>query len=223
MQSPFLTHVIILLVLALMTQSPWREERTPALTYRNKNKKTAALLEGCSCYNDFMDRNYLIDLAHVIMQDAADEWHVKEHIDGLEEELKSVDEKEMPELHQQLKQQLEESKADWVDGAKCRRFATDILAVKSPNSDFHKRCTLKHRATAYVQATEVYLADPDDLTYKLVRWHGERFYKALSEFMGVREITNCGRCLSDQLNMEETKKWADEHGYGFTVGEKETA
>lgn len=168
-----------------------------------------------------MDRNYLIDLAHVIMQDAADEWHDKEALDGLEQEISGVDPQEMPELYEKLQAQIDDIKADWVDGAKCRRYAMDLLAVESPNYDYHKRCTVKHRATAYVQATEVYLANPNEAAYKLVLWQGQRFWKALAQLMGVQNIPNCGRCLSDQLNIKQSKKWADDHGYNLSVGSAE--
>ena len=151
------------------------------------------------------DRNYLIDLAHLIMQDAADEWHDKEAIDGLEQELASISKEEMPELYSKLEEQLEEAKKDWVDGARCRRRAMNLLASKSPNYDYHKRCTVKHRATAYVQATEVYLADPNEEAYEIVLWQGKRFWKALAQFMGIENIPNCGRCLSDQLNVGQVQ------------------
>lgn len=164
------------------------------------------------------DRNYLIDLAHVIMQDAADEWHDKEALDGLEQELSGVDEREMPELHAKLTAQIADMKKDWVEGAKTRRFAMDILMLEAPNYDYHKRCTVKHRATAYVQATEVYLANPTELSYKLVQMQGARFWKAFAQLMGVEDIPNCGRCLSDHLNLEQAKQQAEESGMTISVG-----
>ena len=169
------------------------------------------------------DRNYLIDLAHVIMQDAADEWHDKEALDGLEQEISEVDKEQMPALYAELRRQIEDAKEDWVEGAKCRRFAMDILATESPNYDYHKRCTVKHRATAYVQATEVFLANPNDLSYQLVVKQGKRFWKALAQLMGVEDIPNCGRCLSDQLNLEQAKHTAEEAGYELATLEQPQA
>lgn len=147
-----------------------------------------------------MDRNYLVDLALSIAQDCADEWHIKEALSGLETKIKDVDKKELPELYKKLEKEVKETKEDYLDSVKLRRYKMDVLGEKSPKYDYHKRCTLKHRATSYVLATETYLADPDEKTYKLLVWSEERFYQALSQFMGMLEITNCGRCLSDQLN-----------------------
>ena len=155
------------------------------------------------------------------MQDAADEWHDKEALDGLEQEISTVNPEEMPELYKKLQDEIADIKADWVDGARCRRYAMDLLALESPEYDYHKRCTVKHRATAYVQATEVYLANPTETAYKLVLWQGKRFWKALAQLMGVKDIPNCGRCLSDQLNIEHSKKWAEEHNLSFSVGNDE--
>lgn len=147
-----------------------------------------------------MDRNYLIDLAHSIMQDAADEWHIKEELSGLETEKAAIDREEMPDLYEKLEQDIERAKQDYIDSAVLRRAKTDYLGAKSPAYNFHKRCQLKHRATSFVQMSETYLADPNDTTYRLMVWSEERFWKALMGLMGVDNIPNCGRCLSDELN-----------------------
>ncbi len=147
-----------------------------------------------------MDRHYLIDLALSIAQDAADEWHVKEELSGKETELKNIDKKEMPALYAKVKAEIEEIKQDYVDGAILRRAKTDILGAESPAYDYHKRCKFKHRATAYVQASEAYLAHPTPDLYNILVKSEERFYFALSQLMGVKAIENCGRCLSDELN-----------------------
>ena len=164
-----------------------------------------------------MDRNYLLDLALSIAQDCADEWHSRDYIQGLESELESVDEKEMPALHEKLKKQIEEEKEEWLDGVKLRRRKMDVLGIQSPNYDYHKRCTLKHRATAYVEAVETYQASPQDINYVVLVKSEKRFFRALSKFMGM-EITDCGRCLSDQLNVEQSKEWAKKNGYQLNVG-----
>ena len=170
-----------------------------------------------------MDRNYLIDLALSIAQDAADEWHTKEYLSGLETELSEIDAQEMPELHQKILAEIAAAKEDYVEGAKLRRYKTDILGAKSPNYDYHKRCTFKHRATSYVLATEVYLADPDEMNYNAMKVSEERFYMALSQLMGVKEITNCGRCLSDHLNKEQAAAEMSQRGYTMVVGEQENS
>lgn len=157
-----------------------------------------------------MDRDYLIDLALSIAQDCADEWHNKESISGLEQERDGVDEKEMPELYKKLTDQIQTETEEWLDGVRLRRYKMDVLGIKSPEYNYHKRCTLKHRATAFVQAVETYQSDPDDLTHKLMVWSEKRFWKALCQFMGVEEITDCGRCLSDQLvSIHSKEKLAD--------------
>lgn len=147
------------------------------------------------------DRHYLIDLIHSIMQDAADEWHCKEEIAGLQTEIDSIAEENMPELLADYRARLREALDDYVEGARLRRAKLDYVAAHSPRYDYHQRCKLKHRATALVQATEVYLADPNDTTYDLM-WRSEkRFWRTVSQLMGF-EITNCGRCLSDQMDRE---------------------
>ena len=149
-----------------------------------------------------MDRHFLVDMIHSIMQDAADEWHCKEDISGIQTMLDDMDEKEFPELYAKTKAELDEALADYVEGAVLRREKLDYVASKSPAYDFHKRCKLKHRATAFVQATEVYLADPNDITYDLM-WRSEkRFWRVVSQLMGM-EIVNCGRGLSDEIRKEE--------------------
>lgn len=153
-----------------------------------------------------MDRDYLIDLALSIAQDCADEWHSKEAISGLETERREVDKETMPELYQKLTDDIDAEIEEWLDGVKLRRYKMDVLGLKSPAYDFHKRCALKHRATSFVQAVETYQSDPDDLTYKSMVWSEKRFWKALCRFMGVEEITDCGRCLSDQLNITHSKE-----------------
>ena len=148
-----------------------------------------------------MDRNYLVDLALSIMQDAADEWHIKEALSGAELELSNIDPEEMPELFTSKKADLEDLKKSYYECAVLRRAKTDLLGEMSPKYDFHWRCRLKHCATAFVQMTEVYLADPTDTTYDLMVRSEERYWEALKKFMGVQEIPNCGRCLSDALNL----------------------
>lgn len=143
-------------------------------------------------------------MIHSIMQDAADEWHCKEDISGLQTEIDSIDPKELPELYASKKDELAEALADYVEGAVLRREKLDYVASKSPAYDYHKRCKLKHRATSFVQATEVYLADPNDTTYDLM-WRSEkRFWRVVSQLMGM-EIVNCGRCLSDEIANKETE------------------
>lgn len=153
-----------------------------------------------------MDRDYLIDLALSIAQDCADEWHGKETISGLEQEQSNVDKDEMPELYEKLSRDIAEETEEWLDGVRLRRYKMDVLGIKSPEYNYHKRCTLKHRATAFVQAVETYQADPDEMTHKLMEWSEKRFWKALCRFMGVEEITGCGRCLSDQLALVHSKE-----------------
>lgn len=160
-----------------------------------------------------MDRDYLIDLALSIAQDCADEWHGKETISGLETEKDSVDKNEMPALYKKLTEQIDEETEEWLDGVKLRRFKMDILGVKSPAYDYHKRCSLKHRATSFVQAVETYQSDPDEMTKTAMNWSEKRFWKALCKFMGVDEITDCGRCLSDQLSLVHAKEKAEKAGY----------
>lgn len=150
-----------------------------------------------------MDRNYLIDLALSIAQDAADEWHIKEELSGLETELEAIDPNEMPELYAKKVAEIEACKADYVETAELRRAKTDYLGIKSPAYDYHQRCKLKHRATAFVTMTETYLATPDEATYGLMKKSEQRFWDALKKFMGVKDIPNCGRCLSDELNRIE--------------------
>lgn len=168
-----------------------------------------------------MDRDYLIDLAISIIQDCADEWHMKESISGLETERDAVNKDEMPALYQKLTEEIEEEKEDWLDGVKLRRYKMDVLGTKSPEYNYHKRCTLKHRATAFVTAVETYQADPDDMTYKLMVWSEKRFWKALCAFMGVDEITDCGRCLSDQLTFIHSKTKLAEKGITLEKLEQE--
>lgn len=159
-----------------------------------------------------MDRDYLVDLALSIAQDCAEEWHGKEIISGMEKELETIDKKEMPALHERLSQEIDDQYLDWLDGVDLRRFKMDVLGIKSPAYDYHRRCKLKHRATAFVQAVETYQSDPDELTLKAMQWSEKRYWKALCEFMGVKEITDCGRCLSDQLNNLHTKESFAEKG-----------
>ena len=147
-----------------------------------------------------MDRNYLIDLAISIIQDATDEWHIKEELSGLENELENIDKNELPDLYADRLKKIDDCKIDYLEGAELRRAKTDYLALKSPNYNYHRRCMLKHRGVAYVTMTETYLADPNDVSYNLMLKAEKRFYKALKEFMGVDTIPNCGRCLSDELN-----------------------
>lgn len=151
-----------------------------------------------------MDRNYLIDLVLSIAQDAADEWHTKEELASLNKELDSISPEEMPELYAQMVEKIQTVRQDYVDGAKLRREKTDILGRLSPNYDYHKRCQLKHRATAYVLATEAFLANPDDEgLFDVMVKSEKRFWTTVSQFMGVKEIENCGRCLSDQLSRKQ--------------------
>lgn len=147
-----------------------------------------------------MDRNYLIDLALSIAQDAADEWHTKEDLSGLETERQSINKDEMPDLYQKLSDDIAACKQEYVEGAVLRRAKTDLLGSESPAYDYHKRCHLKHRAASFVLMSETYLANPTELAYKLMVQSEERFWKTLKEFMGVADIPNCGRCLSDELN-----------------------
>lgn len=147
-----------------------------------------------------MDRNYLIDLALSIANDGADEYHTKEELSGKETELESMDPEEMQAIIAQTKAEIEELKKDFVDGAVLRRAKTDYLASKSPAYDYHQRCHLKHRGTAWIQAVETYLADPNDTTYSLMVQSEKRYFGTLAKFMGVNDIPNCGRCLSDELN-----------------------
>lgn len=147
-----------------------------------------------------MDRNFLIDLVFSIAQDAADEWHLKEAISGLETELEAIDKNEMNELYLKKTSELELLKKEYYDGAVLRREKTDLLASLSPAYDYHQRCMLKHRATAFVLMSEVYLANPTDEAYELLKKSEERFWSAVKKFMGVDDIPNCGRCLSDELN-----------------------
>lgn len=165
-----------------------------------------------------MDRDYLIDLAISIAQDCADEWHSKENIAGMETELSSVDKETMPALHEKLTDDIAEATEEWLDGVKLRRFKMDVLGIKSPAYDYHKRCALKHRATSFVTAVETYQADPDELTKKAMEWSEKRFWKALCKFMGVKELTDCGRCLSDQLSLIHAKENAKKNGYELEYG-----
>lgn len=153
------------------------------------------------------------------MQDCADEWHDKETFDSVKNELKEIDIEEMPELHAKKMEELEEARESWLDGVKLRRTKMDVLAINSPNYDYHARCKVKHRATSYVTAVETYQANPNEMTEKIMDWSGARFWKALCQFMGVDEITDCGRCLSDQLNLAHSYEWAEENGYHMSVGE----
>ena len=152
-----------------------------------------------TCYNTSMDRHYLIDMIHSIMQDAADEWHCKEELAGLQTELDSIEEEGLTELAKEYKEKIADVKEDYVEGAKLRRAKLNYVASQCPHYDYHKRCELKHRATGFVQASEVYLADPNDTTYDLM-WRSEkRFWRVVSQLMGT-EIVNCGRCLSEQIS-----------------------
>lgn len=146
-----------------------------------------------------MDRNYLIDLALSIAQDAADEWHDKEAVSGLETKLKNISD-DCQELIANTKAELEIAKKDYEDGAILRRAKTDALAELVPHYDYHKRCTLKHRGAAFVQMSEAYLANPTDKFYDLLVRSEERYWKAFADFAGIDAIENCGRCLSDELN-----------------------
>lgn len=150
-----------------------------------------------------MDRHYLIDLVFSIAQDCADEWHDKEILSSLEQERNTIDPEELPGYYQELTKQIKEAKKDYVDGVRLRRFKMDILAEKSPAYDYTARCRLKHRATSFVQATEVYLADPCDDTYHAMVASERRFWRAVGQFMGVEKVVPCGRCLSDQLKKIE--------------------
>lgn len=162
-----------------------------------------------------MDRHYLVDMIHSIMQDAADEWHCKEDISGIQSELDNISQQEMPELYAKKKDELATALADYVEGAVLRREKLDYVAAKSPAYDYHKRCKLKHRATSFVQATEVYLADPNDLTYDLMVRSEKRFWRVVSQLMGM-ELVNCGRCLSDEIHNKESQL-----DFGKIKGEKE--
>lgn len=166
-----------------------------------------------------MDRDYLIDLAISIAQDCADEWHSKETVESLRKQLSEISQEEMPELYEKISADLAEETEDWLDGVRLRRYKMDVLGIKSPNYDYHRRCKLKHRATAFVTAVETYQADPDELTLKAMIWSEKRFWKALCQFMGVTELTDCGRCLSDQLNIVHAKKRAEKNGYKLLLGE----
>ena len=176
----------------------------------------------CLWYNHNMDRDYLIDLAISIAQDCAGEWHDYETVKSIEKELKEVDAETMPELHKKLSAQLQEETEDWLDGVRLRRYKMDVLGIKSPAYDYHKRCTLKHRATSFVTAVETYQADPDDLTRRVMEWSEQRFWKALCRFMGVEEITDCGRCLSDQLNIIHSREKMAEKGYHLETLEQDS-
>lgn len=117
---------------------------------------------------------------------------------GLQTELDSIIAEDLTELAKEYQEKIEVVKQDYIEGAILRREKLDYVASKCPHYDYHKRCQLKHRATAFVQATEVYLADPNDITYDLM-WRSEkRFWKVVSQLMGTT-IANCGRCLSDQI------------------------
>lgn len=159
-----------------------------------------------------MDRNNLIDLALSIAQDCAEEWHGKEYISSLKTERNEVNRKEMPALYDKLTSEIKTETADWLDGVHLRRLKMDILGAKSPAYDYHKRCILKHRATSFVTAVENYQSDPDTMNEKVMDWSEKRFWKALCQFMGVEEITDCGRCLSDQLNLSLGKEEATKNG-----------
>lgn len=148
-----------------------------------------------------MDRNYLIDLLLSIAQDAADEWHLKEAMSGKLTELGELDPIEMSDLYNKVVDEYEELKKQYVDGAVLRRKKMDVLASKAPAYDYHFRCILKHRATAFVLATEAFLADPEDeMLERIMIDSEERFWWAVKKFLGVEDIPNCGRCLSDELN-----------------------
>ena len=140
------------------------------------------------------------------MQDAADEWHIKEEMSGIETNLSNIDKEELPDLYAKLIADLEACKRDYIECAILRREKTDYLGSKSPSYDYHQRCKLKHRATSFVQMTETYLADPNDTTYGLMVRTEARFWEALKKFMGIKEIPNCGRCLSDELNRASALK-----------------
>ena len=148
-----------------------------------------------------MDRNYLIDLLLSIAQDAADEWHLKEAMSGKLTELGELDPIEMSDLYTKVVDEYEELKKQYIDGAVLRRKKMDVLASKAPAYDYHYRCILKHRATAFVLATEAFLADPEDeMLERIMIDSEERFWWAVKKFLGVEDIPNCGRCLSDELN-----------------------
>lgn len=168
-----------------------------------------------------MDRDYLIDFALSIAQDCADEWHSKETISGLKKELSEIDAEKMPELHQKITNDIKEETEDWLDGVQLRRYKMDVLGIKSPEYNYHKRCALKHRATSFVQAVETYQSDPDELTHKAMVWSEKRFWKALCQFMGAEEITDCGRCLSDQLSFMHSKEKLAERGISLEKLEQE--
>lgn len=164
-----------------------------------------------------MDRDYLIDLAISIAQDCADEWHTKEHISSLKTERKDVNKDEMPALYDKLTNDIKTENEEWLDGVRLRRFKMDVLGSKSPAYDYHKRCTLKHRATSFVTAVENYQSDPDEMNEKVMDWSEARFWKAVCQFMGVDEITDCGRCLSDQLSFIHMKESAEKSGLKVEV------
>lgn len=136
-----------------------------------------------------------------IAQDAADEWHIKEALSGLETELESMDDS-MEALKDDTIGKISELKAEYEEVAILRRRKTDFLAANSPAYDYHQRCRLKHRATSFVLATEVFLADPAPDTYDIMKQSEDLFWKTVKRFMGVDDIPNCGRCLSDELNRE---------------------
>lgn len=146
-----------------------------------------------------MDRNYLIDLALSIAQDAADEWHDKEALSGLETKLKNIPD-DCSELLALTQSQLEETKKSYHEGAVLRRAKTDALAKLVPSYDYHKRCTLKHRGAAFVMMSEAYLANPTDEFYDLLMQSEKRYWQAFADFAGIDAVENCGRCLSDELN-----------------------
>lgn len=138
------------------------------------------------------------------MQDAADEWHCKEEVSGLQTEIDSIQEEDpsgndLQEVLKTYQDKLKDALEDYVEGAKLRRAKLDYVAKHSPHYDYHQRCKFKHRATAFVQATETYLADPNQETYDLMWRSEQRFWKTVSQLMGYQP-TNCGRCLSDQIN-----------------------
>ena len=63
---------------------------------------------------------------------------------------------------------------------------------------------------------------PDDLTRQVMEWSEQRFWRALCRFMGVKEITDCGRCLSDQLNIIHSREKMAEKGYRLETLEQDS-
>jgi hypothetical protein len=74
-----------------------------------------------------------------------------------------------------------------------------VIMDQLPKWDTKVWCNVKHAIAQWWFALEIYYAERTDFWKEVTTSLSQYMYKIISEYLGM-EITDCGRCLNDQIS-----------------------